>query len=160
MTKENNEETVFRLTSIYTALQKCEFKKVTVKGSNAMFNAKYMKVADMLPVIEKELQKHDIICIGTMKVNEHNSPILNIQLRHIPSDTFIESECICLDDTKKGSQQIGSGITYMTRYILQRLLNLVPDESTDDDGNESSKSGGFKPQQPRKVIRKGDNYGI
>ena len=92
MTKENNEETVFRLTSIYTALQKCEFKKVTVKGSNAMFNAKYMKVADMLPVIEKELQKHDIICIGTMKVNEHNSPILNIQLRHIPSDTFIESE--------------------------------------------------------------------
>ena len=116
-----------------------------------------MKVKDIIPMIEMELQKQNIICIGTMKVNEHNSPILNIQLRHIPSDTFIESECTCLDDTKKGSQQIGSGITYMTRYILQRLLNLVPDESTDDDGNESSKSGTF--QKPRKVIRK-DNYGI
>tara|TARA_R100001443_G_scaffold73252_1_gene81200 strand:+ start:639 stop:1121 length:483 start_codon:yes stop_codon:yes gene_type:complete len=160
MTKENKEETVFRLTSIYTALQKCEFKKVTVKGSNAMFNAKYMKVGDMLPMIEKELQKQNIICIGTMRVNEHNSPILNIQLRHVPSDTYIDSECICIDDTKKGSQQIGSGITYMTRYILQRLLNLVPDESTDDDGNSSSTSGSFTPKQPRKVIRKGDNYGI
>ena len=140
---------------------KCEFKKVKVEGNNAMFNAKYMKVKDIIPMIEVELQKQDIICIGTMKVNEHNSPILNIQLRHIPSDTFIDSECICLDDQKKGSQQIGSGITYMTRYILQRLLNLVPDESTDDDGNESSKSGTF--QKPRKVIRTrkiGDNYGI
>ena len=68
--------------TIYTALMKCEFKKVKVEGNNAMFNAKYMKV---------------------------------------------------------------------------RLLNLVPDESTDDDGNESSKSGTF--QKPRKVIRK-DNYGI
>ena len=124
MTKDN----------IYTALMKCEFKKVKVDGNNAMFNAKYMKVKDIIPMIEMELQKQNIICIGTMKVNEHNSPILNIQLRHIPSDTFIESECTCLDDTKKGSQQIGSGITYMTRYILQRLLNLVPDESTDDDG--------------------------
>ena len=124
MTKDN----------IYTALMKCEFKKVKVEGNNAMFNAKYMKVKDIIPMIEMELQKQNIICIGTMKVNEHNSPILNIQLRHIPSDTFIESECTCLDDTKKGSQQIGSGITYMTRYILQRLLNLVPDESTDDDG--------------------------
>tara|TARA_R100000315_G_C5223698_1_gene135161 strand:- start:1164 stop:1586 length:423 start_codon:yes stop_codon:yes gene_type:complete len=139
---------------------KCEFKKVKVEGNNAMFNAKYMKVKDMIPMIELELQKQNIICIGTMKVNEHNSPVLNIQLRHIPSDTFIESECICLDDTKKGSQQIGSGITYMTRYILQRLLNLVPDDSTDDDGNESSRSGGFKQQQPRRVIKKGDNYGI
>ena len=151
MTKDN----------IYTALMKCEFKKVKVEGNNAMFNAKYMKVKDIIPMIEVELQKQDIICIGTMKVNEHNSPILNIQLRHIPSDTFIDSECICLDDQKKGSQQIGSGITYMTRYILQRLLNLVPDESTDDDGNESSKSGTF--QKPRKVIRTrkiGDNYGI
>ena len=63
MTKENKEETVFRLTSIYTALQKCEFKKVTVKGNNAMFNAKYMKVGDMLPMIEKDLQKQNIICI-------------------------------------------------------------------------------------------------
>tara|TARA_R100001198_G_C5035721_1_gene99053 strand:+ start:35 stop:487 length:453 start_codon:yes stop_codon:yes gene_type:complete len=150
MTKEN----------IYTSLMKCEFKKVKVEGNNAMFNAKYMKVKDMIPMIELELQKQNIICIGTMKVNEHNSPVLNIQLRHIPSDTFIESECICLDDTKKGSQQIGSGITYMTRYILQRLLNLVPDDSTDDDGNESSRSGGFKQQQPRRVIKKGDNYGI
>ena len=146
--------------TIYTALMKCEFKKVKVEGNNAMFNAKYMKVKDMIPMIELELQKQNIICIGTMKVNEHNSPVLNIQLRHIPSDTFIESECICLDDTKKGSQQIGSGITYMTRYILQRLLNLVPDDSTDDDGNESSRSGGFKQQQPRRVIKKGDNYGI
>ena len=143
--------------TIYTALMKCEFKKVKVEGNNAMFNAKYMKVKDIIPMIEVELQKQNIICIGTMKVNEHNSPILNIQLRHIPSDTFIDSECTCLDDTKKGSQQIGSGITYMTRYILQRLLNLVPDESTDDDGNESSKSGTF--QRTKKVIRK-DNYGI
>jgi len=146
--------------NIYSALMECEFKKVVVDGNNAMFNAKYMKVKDMIPMVEQELQKQNIICIGTMKVNEHNSPILNIQLRHIPSDTFIDSECICLDDTKKGSQQIGSGITYMTRYILQRLLNLVPDDSTDDDGNESSRSGGFKAQQPRRVMRKGDNYGI
>jgi hypothetical protein len=57
MTKEN----------IYTALMKCEFKKVKVEGNNAMFNAKYMKVKDIIPMIEVELQKQNIICIGTMR---------------------------------------------------------------------------------------------
>jgi len=34
--------------NIYTALMKCEFKKVKVEGNNAMFNAKYMKVKDIM----------------------------------------------------------------------------------------------------------------
>ena len=42
---------------------KCEFKKVKVEGSNAMFNAKYMKVKD-IPMIEAELQKQNIIALA------------------------------------------------------------------------------------------------
>ena len=64
MTKEN----------IYTALMKCEFKKVKVEGNNAMFNAKYMKVKDIIPMIEVELQKQNIICIGTCLLYTSPSP--------------------------------------------------------------------------------------
>ena len=38
----------------------------------------------------------------------------------------------------------------MTRYMLQRLLNLAPDASTDDDGNDTNsknKKSGFTPKR-------------
>ena len=56
----------------------------------------------------------------------------------MPSDTMIVSKAPCVDDTKRGQQQIGSGVTYMRRYMIQSILNLRPDPKTDDDGNSSS----------------------
>jgi len=51
---------------------------------------------------------------------------------------MIVSKAPCVDDTKRGQQQIGSGVTYMRRYMIQSILNLRPDPKTDDDGNSSS----------------------
>ena len=61
-----------------------------------------------------------------------------MEFRHLSSDTMIVSKAPCVDDTKRGQQQIGSGVTYMRRYMIQSILNLRPDPKTDDDGNSSS----------------------
>ncbi len=139
---------------IYTALFECKFDTISMEGQNARFastkgGGKYMKVEDILQSVVPVLREQGIMVIGRMK-NQDSMPVLCIELRHVESGTSIESESVCVDDTKNGSQQIGSGITYMTRYMLQRLLNLAPDASTDDDGNDSSsknKKSGFTPKR-------------
>ena len=134
---------------IYTALFACEFKTISTDGENKRCANKYMKVEDILESVVPVLKEQGIMIIGKMK-NQDSMPVLCIELRHVESGTSIESESVCVDDTKNGSQQIGSGITYMTRYMLQRLLNLAPDASTDDDGNDTNsknKKSGFTPKR-------------
>ena len=50
------------------------------------------------------------------------------------------------DNNNKGPQGTGGAITYMRRYTLQALLNLMPDDATEDDGDWVST--GKKPNKP------------
>ena len=129
--------------TIYSALNKVKSSigKIAEKGSNPQFKNKYMKLEDILNEIEPLLIQNDVACYSYFDYQDMNGtliPILIMQFRHLGSDTMIVSKAPCVDDTKRGSQQIGSGVTYMRRYMMQSILNLRPDPKTDDDGNDSS----------------------
>ena len=129
--------------NIYSILNKIKSSigKIEEKGSNPQFKNKYMKLEDILNEIEPLLIKNNVVCFSCFDYQEMNGtliPILIMEFRHLPSDTCITSKAPCVDEQKKGSQQIGSGVTYMRRYMMQSILNLRPDPKTDDDGNSSS----------------------
>ena len=129
--------------TIYSALNKVKSSigKIAEKGSNPQFKNKYMKLEDILNEIEPLLIQNDVACYSYFDYQDMNGtliPILIMEFRHLGSDTMIVSKAPCVDDTKRGSQQIGSGVTYMRRYMMQSILNLRPDPKTDDDGNDSS----------------------
>ena len=75
------------------------------------------------------------------------SPVdrLTCRLHHITTKDVIVSE-VKLDNNNKGPQGTGGAITYMRRYTLQALLNLMPDDATEDDGDWVST--GKKPNRP------------
>jgi|TARA_Y100000015_G_scaffold14811_1_gene14175 hypothetical protein len=135
--------------NIYYALNKVKSSigKIEQRGDNPQFRrsdgtkTKYMKLEDILNEIEPLLIENNVVCFSCFDYQEMNGtliPILIMEFRHLPSDTMIVSKAPCVDDTKRGSQQIGSGVTYMRRYMIQSILNLRPDPKTDDDGNSSS----------------------
>ena len=70
---------------------------------------------------------------------------LTCRLIHIHTKQIISSE-VKLDSNNKGPQGTGGAITYMRRYTLQALLNLMPDDATEDDGDFVST--GKKPKRP------------
>ena len=135
--------------NIYYALNKVKSSigKIEQRGDNPQFRrsdgtkTKYMKLEDILNEIEPLLIENNVVCFSCFDYQEMNGtliPILIMEFRHLPSDTMIVSKAPCVDDTKRGQQQIGSGVTYMRRYMIQSILNLRPDPKTDDDGNSSS----------------------
>mgnify|MGYP003137406717 CR=1 FL=1 len=157
--------------TIYSALNKIKSSigKIEEKGNNPQFKksdgsqTKYMKLEDILNEIEPLLIKNGVVCFSYFDYQEMNGtliPILIMELRHLPSDTMIVSKAPCVDDTKRGQQQVGSGVTYMRRYMIQSILNLRPDPKTDDDGNSSSEP--TSPQesalQKTKITHNTHNY--
>ncbi len=157
--------------NIYSALNKVKSSigKIEEKGSNPQFKrtdgsqTKYMKLEDILNEIEPLLIKNDVVCFSYFDYQEMNStliPILIMEFRHLSSDTMIVSKAPCVDDTKRGQQQIGSGVTYMRRYMIQSILNLRPDPKTDDDGNSSSEPTSPEQQasQSTKVTHNTQNW--
>ena len=135
--------------NIYSVLNKIKpsIGKIEQRGDNPQFRrsdgtkTKYMKLEDILNEIEPLLIENNVVCFSYFDYQEMNGtliPILIMEFRHLPSDKMIVSKAPCVDDTKRGQQQIGSGVTYMRRYMIQSILNLRPDPKTDDDGNSSS----------------------
>lgn len=82
--------------------------------------------------------------VWTTKPSWHESlgPTLKYKLAHAPSKEFEEGE-MPLMLAEKDAQGMGSAITYMRRYALCAVLNIVAD--MDDDGQRSV--AGHSPQQ-------------
>ena len=129
---------------IFEAIEKARgdgFSELKKSGRNPAFSSKYSTLMDVFDACKKPLEENGIHISFTTEVVNMNDRIENIlvcTLYHLPSGEKLESKVSCLDDTKKGSQAIGSGITYMRRYLLQSMLNLECDPETDDDGNSTT----------------------
>ena len=129
---------------IFEAIEKARgegFSELKKSGKNPAFSSKYSTLMDVFDSCKKPLEENGIHISFTTEVVNMNDRIENLlvcTLYHLPSGEKLESKISCLDDTKKGSQAIGSGITYMRRYLLQSMLNLECDPETDDDGNSTT----------------------
>ena len=129
---------------IFEAIEKARgqgFSELKKSGKNPHIGSKYSTLMDVFEACKKPLEENGVHISFTTEVLNMNDRIENIlvcTLYHLPSGEKLESKVSCLDDTKKGSQAIGSGITYMRRYLLQSMLNLECDPETDDDGNSTT----------------------
>ena len=129
---------------IFEAIEKARgdgFSELKKSGRNPAFSSKYSTLMDVFDSCKKPLEENGIHISFTTEVVNMNERIENLlvcTLYHLPSGEKLQSKVSCLDDTKKGSQAIGSGIAYMRRYLLQSMLNLECDPETDDDGNSTT----------------------
>ena len=129
---------------IFEAIEKARgqgFSELKKSGRNPHIGSKYSTLMDVFEACKKPLEENGVHISFTTEVLNMNDRIENLlvcTLYHLPSGEKLESKVSCLDDTKKGSQAIGSGITYMRRYLLQSMLNLECDPETDDDGNSTT----------------------
>ena len=129
---------------IFEAIEKARgqgFSEIKKSGRNDHFGSKYSTLMDVFDSCKKPLEDNGVHISFTTEVINMDNRIENLlvcTLYHLPSGEKLESKISCLDDTKKGSQAIGSGITYMRRYLLQSMLNLECDPETDDDGNSTT----------------------
>ncbi len=117
------------------------FSELKKSGTNPAFRSKYSTLQDVFDACKKPLEENGVhisFTTDAIVVDNRVENILVCRLLHLESGEMLESKVSCLDDTKKGSQAIGSGISYMRRYLLQSMLNLECDPETDDDGNATT----------------------
>ncbi len=129
---------------IFQAIEKARangFEQIKKSGSNPMFKSKYSTLLDVFNACKVPLEKEGVHIAFNTELHTIDGKLENVlvcRLIHLESGEFLESKVTCFDDQKKGSQAIGSGITYMRRYLLQAMLNLECDPETDDDGNSTT----------------------
>jgi hypothetical protein len=129
---------------IFLAIEKARgsgFEKLEKNGKNPHIGSKYSTLLDVFNACKKPLEENGVhisFTTDAIVVDNRVENLLVCRLLHLESGEMLESKVSCLDDTKKGSQAIGSGISYMRRYLLQSMLNLECDPETDDDGNATT----------------------
>jgi hypothetical protein len=129
---------------IFKAIEKARgegFDKLEKSGKNNIFKSSYSTLMDVFNACKKPLEDNGVHISYHTELLVFDGKLENIlvcRLHHAESGEMLESKVTCFDDTKKGSQAIGSGITYMRRYLLQAMLNLECDPETDDDGNNTT----------------------
>ena len=140
---------------IFQAIEKARangFEQIKKSGSNPMFKSKYSTLLDVFNACKVPLEKEGVHIAFNTELHTIDGKLENVlvcRLIHLESGEFLESKVTCFDDQKKGSQAIGSGITYMRRYLLQAMLNLECDPETDDDGNSTTVEKKDPPKQTK-----------
>jgi len=129
---------------IFLAIEKAResgFEKLEKNGRNPHIGSNYSTLLDVFKACKKPLEDNGVhisFTTDAIVVDNRVENLLVCRLHHLESGEMLESKVSCLDDTKKGSQAIGSGISYMRRYLLQSMLNLECDPETDDDGTATT----------------------
>lgn len=105
----------------------------------------YATLDSIVDTIKPVLAANDLFYIQDTRT-ENNSVSVLTRVYHV-SGEFFEFEWIHLPIMKNTAQQIGSAWSYARRYSLTSALGITAAE--DDDGNEASKGGQGRQQQPR-----------
>ena len=135
--------------NIFKALAKARKTFKPLKQSGKAQFGKFHTLKDIMDAVGKSLEDNNLLVAFQLSHVTENVAIpvdtLTCRLTHINTSTSMTSE-VKLDNNNKGPQGTGGAITYMRRYTLQALLNLMPDDATEDDGDWVST--GKKPNRP------------
>lgn len=119
-------------------------KARTAEGEK--FSYQYADLADVNKAITPVLNKHGL-AISHLPSFEGEMAFMRSRLYH-KDGTYLEA-VLPLVTTRQGPQALGSSITYMKRYNIGCLCNLVLEE--DDDGNGAeNRDGKTRSQSARK----------
>lgn len=132
-------------------------RTVNVKTkSGAEYTYTYTPLDTIIEKIGPLLHKNGLVWTTKPSWHENLGPTLKYKLAHAPSKEFEEGE-MPLMLAEKDAQGMGSAITYMRRYALCAVLNIVAD--MDDDGQRSvaghsqKRDDGLASPQAKKFLR-------
>ncbi len=111
-----------------------ESEDLTMSGMNPRFNSKYMKLEDMLKVIEPILVKNNLLSSFTQIVSEKDSSMFELRITYTPNMHYVSS--FVRLGKELDPQKMGSLMTYAKRYLYGNLLMFAYEE--DDDANAVS----------------------
>jgi hypothetical protein len=114
-----------------------------IKNRTGQF--KYMDLVELVGMVKPVLFKNKLVFHHKQYPCTDGSRMLGTILYHFPSGQYIESRSwIPIDQSGKRSlhQEFGAAMSYHRRYELMALLNLTPEDESDNDGQV------YTPRQP------------
>jgi hypothetical protein len=109
-----------------------EFGPIQKSGYNPHFKSNYSTVEDYQKSCMSALRKYGLTCNGGTDIIEGQF-VVTVDIHHADSGQWMRSIAPVTPD-KPGPQPIGCWISYLTRYMMGRMLGVYGDEG-DDDGN-------------------------
>ena len=100
-------------------------------GTNPHYSSKYTTLEKIVETVRPLLVEHGLVWMTFPTRNASDQPSLRYELTHAPSGEHV-GDMVPLMIERTSPQGLGSALTYMRRYTLCAVLDLVADE--DDDG--------------------------
>lgn len=158
---ENNQDSLVRHTDslwqsaevnhICSALQKFHAENITIekKGEASISQTvkrKYVKLDDIMNTVRPVLAKYDCYVEQHLAGDSVVTRVVHVSGQFIASKYHYQT---WESSHVNNLQRLGGGLTYLKRYAVSAILNIVADEDTDGDGNDSigykQPSGQVKP---------------
>lgn len=109
-----------------------EFGAIQKSGYNPHFKSNYSTVEDYQKACFPALRKHGLLCNGGTDII-NSQFVVTVDIHHKESGQWMRSIAPVTPE-KPGPQPIGGWISYLTRYMMGRMLGVYGEEK-DDDGN-------------------------
>lgn len=110
---------------------------------------KYADLADVMSAISGPLEEQGLVLTSQITVDpEKGMMTLHTTLYDVDSDDRWGTQAL-IGDLSNGPQRLGSNITYLRRYLISSLLNLVVED--DLDGANGSATKPLPPQSAPKA---------
>ena len=121
--------------NIYSALVKAraEFKPVLFDKVNPHFRSRFASINSINDSTVEYLSKYGLMIIQPWKHLENGDIILETIIIHSSGERITSS---CIIKAGKTDQQFGASCTYMRRYQLSSLLNIVGEDDDDGESNQ------------------------
>ena len=133
-----------------------EITNPSLDAVNPHFKSRYASLGAIINAVRLPLARHGISAVQTVST-DGGAVGVTTTLLHASGEWMAETAMSALPD-RATVQQLGSIITYLRRYCLASVTNIVGEE--DQDGNEASLPSAprtearkpFKPQDPRTAV--------
>ena len=133
-----------------------EIVNPSLDAVNPHFKSRYASLGAIINAVRLPLARHGISAVQTVST-DGGAVGVTTTLLHASGEWMAETAMSALPD-RATVQQLGSIITYLRRYCLASVTNIVGEE--DQDGNEASLPSAprteprkpFKPQDPRTAV--------
>lgn len=124
---------------ICAALLKFHAENISIekKGEasiNASVKRKYVKLDDIMNVVRPALAKHGCYVEQHLAGDSVITRVVHESGQFIASRLFYQT---WEANQVNNLQRLGGGLTYLKRYAVSAILNIVADEDSDGDGNDN-----------------------
>ena len=111
-----------------------EFSTIQKSGYNPHFKSNYSTVEDYQKACFPALRKHGLLCNGGTDII-NGQFVVTVDIHHKESGQWMRSIAPVTPE-KPGPQPIGGWISYLTRYMMGRMLGVYGEEKDDDSNSQ------------------------